>query len=348
MYKTLLPVVALVGLWAGDQLSTDYSAARTLRIQTETSFSIETTASEMEIDGELREPRDDRGGGGSESKTKIVQIDTIVKGSSDSPSKVRRTFEVVEGTSSRGDNERDLESPWVDVTIELTGDDSGDVEVEVVDGDEPDDKLLEGHSLALRLDAFLPADEVSEGDEWEIDADMIMRAMGISEQAILFPPPAPEERPEGEGRGRGGRGRWGRTSRGGGGNQMAFFGRVDWDGKATLTDEEEEVEGLNCIVIEIELESEGDMPERESEGEDEGRGGRGGGEMERENTYSVTIEGKLWFSLEEQRPVRLALEGELNLTSDMSGNFGERSFSRHTEQEGEFTYEVTITASKAE
>ena len=158
-------------------------------------------------------------------------------------------------------------------------------------------------------------------DSWEPEAAAILTALGLDVQGALFPP---QER-SGEGwEGRGG-GRGGRSWRGSGGSSLRYLSEAEWDSEARLTDRTETVQDLECVVIELTFETEGDMPERSF--------GRGrdrdhspwvwqdafvldSSETLIESTYEVTIEGVLLYSLSEQRPVKLVLEGEIILETN--------------------------------
>jgi len=208
--------------------------------------------------------------------------------------------------------------------------------------------MLEGHSLTLALDALLPDEDVDSGDSWEIDKDALLRALGMDVESALFPRRAPEG--GGEGRGGRGGGRGGFGGGGGGGSPVAFFKDADWEGKAEYSGSTEEVEGLECAVIELEFEAEGDLPERQF-GRDrrefsfglKSPFGIGSLASVLESTYEVTLEGKLYFSLEEKRPVKLELEGEFTLETNREFDRQGSSMSMETTQEGEYEYTVTVT-----
>lgn len=348
MHRFIIPTAALT-LFAVDGLSTDYTAERTLRIVSETQASVETTDFSFERDGE---PQDSGGrgfgGGGSELSREIVQLDTVMAHEDGQPTKVKREFDTVESTTSRGGRdgetrETEADSPMDGETLILSLDDEGDVVAELESGDDPDEgSMLIGHSLTLALDALLPEDDVDSGDSWEIDKDALLRALSMDVESALFPRRAPEG--GGEGRGGRGGGRGGFGGGRGGGSPVAFFNDADWEGKGTYTGSTEEIEGLECAVIELEFEAEGDLPERQF-----GRAprefffGYGSSSTVLESTYEVTLEGKLYFSLEEKRPVKLELEGEFTLETDREFERQGSTMSMSTTQEGEYEYTVTVT-----
>lgn len=347
---------AAVALAAGQALSTDYAQPRTLRIETTTNFSMETTAFSMERDGEPVDNSRFGGGGSSTEERHVVQIDEVLESKEGAPTHVRRTFEALsaKGTSTRGENEAEFETecPLAEVTLDLVVDEGGDVVITVAEGTEPDDEaLLEGHELALDLDALLPDGEVEVGDEWELDSDKVRRALGTHVQAALFPRPQRQEGEGGSGEGeRGGRGRGGFGSRSG--SAARLLGLGEWKGKATLASLSADHEGAACAEIAFELECEGEMPEPEFGG---GRGGRGGfyelalaagfapSGARFENEFSIDLEGRLLFALEEKRPALLEFEGSLETDSTMEREGRDGGSMRiSTSQAGKFTHVVTI------
>lgn len=341
MSRLLIPAAVAFVFAGSGTLATDYTQERALRIECERTVEMETTDSSFERDGEPMEGRGG-GGGGTVTTQKIVHIDRVVEHDDGTPLKVRREFESVEGSASidmgeRGSTDVDQESPLDGVTIELE-DDDGDVEVKVVDGSEPDDSAaLEGHRLALALDALLPDGDTDDGDSWDLESDDIIAALGFDLQGALFPP---AQREEGGGERGGGRGR-GRGMRGGGNER--FMGNVEWKGKATLEGGTEDHDGIECIVITLELESSGDMPEGE------GGGGFGGGDPPQiDASYEVELEGKLLFSTEAARPVLLEVEGTIETEREMEMSRGGSSMVIYTKREGEFKQTVTVSEEAGE
>ena len=338
---------------AGSTLATDYSADRTLRIESTVAMETESTT-EMERDGEPV----DRGFGRGQSTTMtrtVVHFDKVLEHADGRPTKVERTFDDVSiaGVASFGENERELDrqSPLSAVTLELTLED-GEVEVEVTDGTEPDaEQALQGHRLELALDALLPDGEVEADSSWELDGEQVARALGADLERALFPP-VPRE--GGEGRGGRGGGRGGRGMRGGGGNNLGgMFAEAEWDAKATVVSLEADHDGALCVEVELELEGEGELPEQEFGG---GRGGRGGGgrlsapELADaalravENSFSIELEGRMLFSVEEKRPVLLEVEGQIS--SDSIREFERENTSMVISTSRETAYEQTITISE--
>jgi len=344
MTRLIFPAAIALALCAGETISTDYTRGEKLRIEVESTFSM-TTERQMERDGEPVESRFG-GSGPTVDSRKIVMVDQALENEAGRPTKVRREFEELGGTMtmSRGDEERELEwtCPLDGVTLELALDD-GEVVAEVVDGDEPDDDaVLEGHHLTLALDALLPEDEVEPGDDWEIDGEALVRALGLDIESKLFLPPQFEESAD-RGEGRGGRGQRRGGPRGGDAGLRALFESGDWDGKATLKEGNEEIEGVACHVIAIEAECKGELPEREF------GGGRGGGGLAvgttapiPENSFEVELEGTLYFSVADGRPVSFELEGTISSESYREMDRGEVTMTISTTGEGKLEYNVTI------
>lgn len=350
MNQPMFAAAALLLFASGHEIKTHYASESALRVEVESTFSMETTDFSMERDGEPVESRFGAGGGSSETR-RVVMQDTVVEAADGEPSSVRREFVEVSGSSvmSRGEEEfeSERECPLHEVTLELTLHE-GEVVAEVVDGDSPDEEAtLEGHQLTLSLDALLPSEGVEEGDDWELDGELLKAALMMDIEGALFPPPARTERGEG-GEGGGGRGgrRGGRGGRGGG-SAARYVNAGVWDAKATLTEGTEEYAGVECLVISIEGECVGSVPERERGG----GGGRRGGDraltaptaLQPENSFELEIEGKLYFDAESKHPVHLELEGMLSTESSREMNRGESTMSMYTAQEGKFTHSVDVS-----
>ena len=341
-----LTLTAAAGALAAGSLSTDYSSERSLKIEASTAIAIETTEFSMERDGE---PVDSNwgGGGGNSTTYELVQVDTLLEGGDGAPAKVRRSFETVSGEFSMTMRDEELEmssdSPFDGLVIELV-DVDGEVEVEVVEGSEPDeDEALEGHSLRLALDALLPDDDVEAGDTWDLEADAVKRALGFDVSDKLFPRPTPEGMGGGRrGEGGGGGGRRGGGRRGGGGLPIDD---MEWTARATLDSIDEETASVT-----VEIGAIGTLPEREW-------GGRRDREVafgltaapERvENTYVVELEGTLEFSVAEQRPLSFEIEGNVTLESHTERNWNESTMVIHSVREGTIAHKVRVTTVEVE
>ncbi len=339
MRTLLLAAGALCGLPAAADLATDYTRPRVLRTETETSFEMETTSFELEVDGVPVDHPFGGSGGGSDGLRRVVTLDRVAEHADGRPRRVLRTFEEAEssGTASFGEQtfESESTSPLSGTTLAIEVDDDGAVDVSVEDGPEPDDDAtLQGHRPTLALDALLPAGAVEEGDSWEVDADDVAHALGFDLGRALFPPPEPDD---GEGR---------RGPRGGG---LDFLRGAEWEGEATLVSVEDDWDGTPCARIEVTLSAVGDLPEEAMGG---GRGRRGRAlsvpRPARENAYSLEIEGSVWFSVELGRPVAAELEGEFEMEIERDMTRGDREMSMHMVREGTLEHRVEITEEDSE
>jgi len=352
--KLIIPALTLAFL-AGDgvELKTDYAAGRALRIETNSTFTLETVDMSITVDGEEREGFGT--GARSSQARRIVQVDRVIAATDGAPTKLQRSFEEVSagGSMSFGDQEQEIEQecPLSETVLELELDD-GEVVAKMTEGGSVDDELLEGHSLELALAALLPDGEIAEGEEYEIEGDALIRALEADMDAIYYPRPPREERGErGQGgralQGQGGRGR-GMRGRGVGMAQLLQAG--DWDVTGTLEALEGEFDGTPCAVITIEITGDGEIAEPER-GEGGGRGGRGGravsapGKVQAllATNFDLQAEGKLYFSIESKRPVALELEGEVSIESERVRSRGDSEMVMTSSQEGEFTHRVVLT-----
>lgn len=340
MLRNIPFALALLAV-GGTMLSTNYAADHAVRVSLESEFSIETTSFEMTRDGEPVQGGFG-GGGGSETARKVVHVDKWTGVENGKPTKVERTFETLEQKSVMrfGDQEREMasESPLAGVTLELTAGKDGDVDVKVKEGDTPSQEVaLEHHRLELALDALLPDGEKEVGAKWDLDKDAVRRMLLTDVTPALFPPP---EQAEDSGGGQGGRRGGGRMR---GGSSGRLFDIAEWEGKATYTGDEEH-DGVNCAVIEIKAEADGEMP-------DMPRGGRRGGDMFAPEIefaigpkYEAKLEGKLFYSLADKRPLALELEGtvEINTDEEREGRDGGTMHISST-QEGKFEQKLSIS-----
>lgn len=348
--KLIITALALTCL-AGDSvvLQSKYTAGDAIRIETDSTFRVETVDMTITVDGEEREGL---GGGAAASESRrIVQVDRVIAVDGGAPNKLRRSFEEISGsaTMSFGDQEQEveLESPLSETVIELTLDDD-EVHAEVVEGGSVDDALLEGHRLELALSALLPAGELAEGDEFEIESEALIRALEADLSEVYFPPPTREANGEGGERGRGrSRGMRGRSS---GLGQLLKAG--DWSIQGKLEALEGEFEGEACVVVAFEITGDGEIPEPER-GEGGGRGDRGGRALTMpakpfETNFDLKAEGKLYYSIEIGRPIALELEGEFTIESEHVRSRGDSEMIMSSSQEGTFTHRVVISAAKSD
>lgn len=349
MLKPILLTCATL-LAVGTQFTTDYSAEKGFKVEFESALAMKTTAMSMERDGEPVEGRGMMGGGASSQARKAVFVDKVVAAKDGKPTKLTRVFETLSGsnTMTRGEDEttRDLEPPLAGVTLTLGRGENGDVTAKVTDGKAPaDDKVLEGHRMELALDALLPEGEVADGASWEPSKEAVKRALMLDMEKVLFPRPAPTEGGEGGQRGGGGGGRGGFGGMGGGEGRVLDL--AEWEAKATLTDEKVEKDGVACRVITLELKAKGDMPEMQRPEGGPRRGQALG--LERESapfgtTYKVELEGKLYYSTADKRPVAFEVEGSLSQETDTEreGRDGGTMRIRST-REGTYKQSVSIT-----
>lgn len=328
-------------------LVTKYEAQRTFAVTYSQTAKSETTAMEILIDGEPLEGRG-FGGGGRETTFSFDYTDTIVDVTEGAPKKIKREFGEAAGGMSMEMREETMEmefaSAFDGMTLTLTEKD-GEVEVEVTDGDAPEDERLDGHWMALALDSLLPKDEVEAGDEWEVNGEDLAKALGLGVQRILLDRPEPQGGEEGGGRRRGG-------MRGGAGGAADMLAGGDWDVTATMTEETEEVGGVECAVIEIKAEISGSPPQRErGEGR---RRDRSAGPMARsqessmEASFAGEFEGQLLWNVEGAYPASFTFEGTAELTSEMVRETQRGLMERASTQEISLDINITVEAGKAE
>ncbi len=350
--KIVVPFTLALLMTGGQALATRYDEERPLRIEWKTSLELETTSMEVTRDGE---PVEAGSGAGPSLRTThhAVVVDRVLETREGRPARVRRAFETLEGKGefTFGEETRDSESevPLEGVTLELVEDEEGEVQVEVVEGEAPsDDSALEGHVLALALDALLPEGEVEVGAEWELESAAILRALALDVDGALFPPPEAEE-PAGGGGERGGQ----RSGRGRMRGLSELFGALEWEGTAKLEALDEEHEGTSCAAIAIELEGRGELEEPEPPG----GGGRerlpgilgpGPGSSARAagaagTSAEVALTGKLLFALEEGRPLLFEVEGHVTIERDSERSRGGSSMRVRSTQVGQFTQRAELT-----
>lgn len=326
-------------LSGGQTLATKYGTERTLKFEISSSQTLESTSMEMEVDGEPQENPRGMGGASMENETTEIHVDHVLEIADGKPTKMRRTFEKVGGTSSMtfGENSRDskIESPFEGVTLELVAGKDGAVEATVVDGTEPEgDDALKGHQLGVFLDGLLPKDAVEVDGTWDLEKAAIQHALRLDVRKVLFPAP---QRAAGGGEG-GDRPRRGGGGRGGGAGRI--LDQADWKGTAKLVSADKEVEGVSCSVMEIEITAQGDMEMPEMRGP---RGGMFEPPVENRATYSVTLKGTFAFANKEKRPVKLDLEGKLHVDSRNEMTREEHTMKMHSVQDGKIEYVVTCT-----
>jgi hypothetical protein len=345
--KTLLLFATAAGLAApaADELRTDYTAERTLRVSSEMEVTVETTDFALERDGEPVDTGGFGGRGPSTTVTKVVHLDKVTDHADGVPTGLERSYE----TATRSDGEETVDSPLDGETIELTLGDDGVVEAAMASGAAPDqDSVLEGHRLTLALDALLPEGEVSAEDSWELDGEAVVAALGIDHAATLFP--RREWQPGGgPGGGDGERRRGPRMM--GGQTAQRLFQEAEWEATARLAAETASVEGIDCLVIELDLEAEGELEDQEPQWGG-GRGRSAGLETSAavplETEFEIDLEGRLFFSVEEGRPLALEVEGEFSLDTERTRERGESTMTIFMAQEGSFSLNVLVTEEETE
>jgi len=346
MIKPILLSCAAL-LVAGTQLSTHYGPEKGFKVEVESELSMKTTSMSMERDGEPVEGRGGSGDMSSGQKRKAVYVDKIVAAKDGKPTKLTRSFESLSGSSTMSfggeETTRDAEPQLEGVTLSLERGEDGEIEVRVAEGTAPSETAcMEGHRMELALDALLPEGEVADGASWELDKDAVRRALALDTEKALYPRAAPTE---GEAPRGGGGGGGGRFRGGSGGGDSRVLDLAEWEGKATLTDEKVDRDGVACRVITVELKAKGDMPEPERP-EGGGRRGQSLGLPEPAffgTTYKVELEGKLFFSTEDKRPVAFEVEGSIGTESDTERTRGESTTRTRMTREGTFKQSVSIS-----
>jgi hypothetical protein len=343
--RHLLFLLAGAGLVAGHELATDYGRVRTLETSSEFELDLETTLRETTVNGEPVEGRGGPGGGGSSLVRKCVLVDEFLEGEKGGARHAKRTFATLHDESrfSFGEEERtdERDFPLAGLTLEFTRDEAGELASDLVEGSEPEDEsLLEGHLPALALDALLPDGAVEGEATWALDDEAIKAALATVLDARYFAEPPPEERPSGE-RGERGGGRGRGFGRGGSARSLTS---LVWKGEAKLAATDEEHDGLTCAKIELELEGEGELPEPSFRGppRDFAFLPRSAAPL-RAGTISARLDGTLFVSLEQARPVALTLDGEIATESSFEREREGEVFATRTRQEGRFTLHVTVT-----
>ena len=174
-----------------------------------------------------------------------------------------------------------------EAVAELEGDfEGGEAEIE--------ERYLAGHRLTREADPLLPDGAVEVGDEWALDEEELHELMGIGCGPELFEPDEGED------------------------NEL--FERLLEEasavtGRAELV-ELEEREGLRCAVIAFTIEVTAEVDDlrvlgiKPKEGMEDPTGTIG---------VEVQGEGKLWYALEEGRPVAMeqTLEGTVEIQIEM-------------------------------
>ena len=332
-----LAAVALV------ELRTDYAAERSLTYTSSMEMEMETTSMRRERDGQPVEMPGGGGGMGMGEASEVTWTDKVLEHKDGKPTKVKRVFGELAGSTTMSfggeDQTRERKGALDGVTLELSLDEEGKVAAEVKEGDAPGEALV-GHHLTLALDEFLPEGDVAAGDSWELEKDAIQRGLGLDLGSVLFQPPQ-DGGGQGGGEGGGGR-RGGRGPRGG--MAGAVLMQAELEGKATLSEEMEEVDGTSYRVIKLEITASGAMAESGMGGGGRGRAFEPASPMLVETTYSIELEGKLLFDPKAKLPASLSIDGTLKVESRREGEFQGTSFKSESIQEGDIKFTATVTA----
>lgn len=340
MKVLIASLVAGLAFAGGEKLATKYSSERDLKYEITSSMTMEVTSMEGERDGE---PIDAPAHGmKTEMETTEVHIDHVVEAADGKPTKVKRAFEKVAGTTSmtmgENSNDSELESPFNGITLEITQGKDG-IEVEVADGKTPEaEGALKGHRLDSFLDGLLPSEAVDVDATWDLEKEAITHALRADLRKVLFPRP---DRGGGPGGGQGGGGGRRGGMRGG---ASGLLDDADWKGTAKLISADKEIDGVACAVIHLKFEASGEreMPTRAP------RGGMFGAAFAAENkmSYEARLEGTFAFSNKERRPVQLALEGSLHTETHTEFSNDEHSMKMTTKSDGKLEVKVACTEEK--
>lgn len=332
-------------------LATRYTVGEAYTVRREVSET-RVTEREMLMNGEPVDRGGAGGGGGETTRESLVEYTDEILAAGDGPTKVRRTYgDLSSSTMLSGggeDLEMGMETAFEELVVEITAGEDG-VEVEVIEGDAPDEERLAKLQLALFVDGLLPGREVEAEESWELDAEAITAALAGELERNLFTAPERDEEEGGRG-GRGGRG-GGRGFGGRGGDNPM---EVEWEGTATVADLEADHNGRPVIAIDLELEASGDLPESDFGG-GRGRGGRGGNNLEApfaaervDNTYTYALEGQLLFDPELGLPVQLELSGTFASERYIERDRGDTLMEITTSTESAVDHVITVEPTQVE
>jgi len=129
------------------------------------------------------------------------------------------------------------------------------------------------------------------------------------------------------------------------GGETRLFHDADFKGKARLASTDEEVDGVKCAKIEIKIDASGEMAAPQ--------GGQGGQrrrmpfsasatEAVVANHYDIHLEGDLFVSMKDHRPVSLALQGSVK--TDSTNEFEREGVKSRMSRKSEsaITYKVKV------
>lgn len=229
------------------------------------------------------------------------------------PSKLKRSFEeITSNTHVSGSNPMaGNEEKDIPLASELEGstvvfDWDGSEYVASFDGDGGDEDLLEDLNENLDLRDFLPEEEVSEGDAWDLPAEAVRAALAPGGDVKL--------RPEGETNPMGGMDQF---------SQNDMIGELDGEFVATYAGSRD-VDGTSVAVIQlvVDARSAQDMTERLDEIKEQMKGSLPEGvEVDisaLDGEYEFDAEGELLWNLETGLVYGLDLSGEVRMIVDMA------------------------------
>lgn len=275
-----------------EELSVRYEEGARVVVEAEEHYTTETSSVSVSINGEeLPEEAVEQMGIDQETEESVETTRTTTELTSVEDGRLvgaRRTFDVLEKVETKGDEETELESPLVGLTLLLTEVEEDVVEAELEDDDaDLDDVHLEKHRLDYPAEAYLPEDAVDVGDSWDLDEERIHRLLKLGGPTLYEPDPLDE----------------------------AFEEAIleNAEAEATVTYERnEERDGVLCAVLVVEVELTSDAT-----GLDETFFGEQFAESGVDGSLSLSMEGTetLWLAIEGAHPVasELTLSGEMEL-----------------------------------
>lgn len=213
-----------------------------------------------------------------------------------------RRFDALTRTKVEGEEKTEQEGVIVGRTLLLSGSvDSDEVEAQPAPDDaEPsiEDLYLAGHELAYEGERYFPARPVDVGDTWELEDEAVREILGLDSDAPTYFEPDEDEEVDDP-------------------FEEAMNSAAELSGDVVY-ERREEVEGVECAVLVITLHVKVDgvdvdpaqLDIEEEEGVD----------VSAKITIEISGEERLWFAIEEGRPMRseAEYEGSTRLVMTMS------------------------------
>jgi len=291
-----LPFLLAFSTTEDHELVTLYPVGQRLREVSESDFSIEATEASATVNGMELPPEALEqmpfGQMSERTQSSSRELDEVLEVEDGRPVRLRRSFEALTRERTKAGDTEQQEGVLVGETLILQ-DDDGEVTAEVEGDTEVDDFYLTGYRLTRLVDVLLPDEEVEVGDSWDVDDELLFALAGMDDGPELYE--VEEDKRE---RGKG----------------FGELMRESVEPTCKVTFEKiEERDGLRCAVLAYEVEVAG-----ETDGLDGSVFGapEDGPEMSGTLTADITIQGHVWHSLEEGRPV--AHEGEIGGTLEMT------------------------------